>query len=69
MKKILSIIAVIALFSFANQKEYTFKFTEAETGKIIQSIIRSETMSAKEASDLINKIQQQANDTTLNPRK
>lgn len=70
MKKIIIAISIVSLFSFKNdEKTFTFNFTEAETGVIINAISASDNISAKQASVLIQKIQHQANDSTLNPNK
>lgn len=69
MKKNLVLLATILLFSFATEKTYTFKFTETEANQIILAISHADNLTAKQASDLISKIQHQATDTTINPKK
>ena len=69
MKKTIGFLSMILLFAFATEKTYTFKFTESEAAQIIQAVSHADNLSAKQASDLITKIQQQAGDSTLNPKK
>lgn len=69
MKKTIAILLTIILFGFITEKTYTFKFTESEANQIIVAISHADNLSAKQASDLISKIQHQATDTTLNPKK
>lgn len=69
MKKVLILLLVCAAIAMTTAKDYTFKFSEAEAGLIIQSLQRNDRLSAKESNDLIEKIQHQAADSTLNKQK
>jgi len=70
MKKTLFILLVVgAVFGFNSPKSYRFNLSENDAVKIIESLKRSPVISAAEANELIEKIQRQAADTSLNPNK
>jgi len=68
MKKLLVLFIAFG-FTSGVDKTYNFKFTEKEAGQIIQSVNASESISAKDAAIIVQKMQAQANDSTLNPKK
>lgn len=68
MRKLLVIFIAFGFTSGVTERQYNFKFTEKEATQIIQSVQSSELISAKDASIIVAKMQQQASDSILNPK-
>ena len=70
MKKTALILLIIIGFAFTiEQPAYNLKLTKSELQQIINSLALSESISAKDYTTLLQKINQQIADTTLNPKK